>query len=48
MSGLCLFNVIMWGISGIINLSCKEVSKYSYALTWIVLMILLVDRCFVG
>lgn len=45
MEGLYLFNVIVWTACGIINLSCKEISKVSYALMWVVLMINLVGDC---
>jgi hypothetical protein len=45
MEGLSLFNVIIWAIAGAMNLSCKEVSKYSYAMTWVVLMVYLICDC---
>lgn len=46
--GLKIFNVIIWAIAGIINLSSKEIDKFQYAIMWIVLMMYLVDKCFVG
>lgn len=48
MNGLSLFNVIIWAIAGILNLSCKEISKFSYAIMWVVLMMYLIDRCLVS
>ena len=35
--------VIVWGISGILNLCCKEVSKFSYGLMWVMLMFCLIQ-----
>lgn len=46
MEGLALFNVIIWTVCGVINLASKEISKFSYGIMWIVLMMYLVDRCF--
>lgn len=46
MSDLNLFNVIIWAIAGIVNLSCKEVSKFSYAITWAILTLFLIIECF--
>lgn len=46
MEGLDLFNVIIWTIAGVLNLSCKEISKTSYAFMWVVLMMHLIAQCF--
>lgn len=37
-----IFLVILWTIAGILTLCCKQVSKLSYAVTWIVLMSFLI------
>lgn len=36
------FYIVAWGILGLINLCGKQVSKFSYALTWIMLMVVLI------
>ena len=36
------FHCIAWGLIGIINLCSKQVSKFNYALTWIMLMVTMV------
>lgn len=47
MDFLAIFNVILWAAIGVINLSGKEISKFSYGLMWSLLMVHLVARCFV-
>lgn len=46
--GLRIFNVIIWTVVGIINLSSKEIDKSQYTIIWIVLMMYLIEKCFVG
>lgn len=36
------FYIVAWGIVGLINLCGEQVSKFSYALTWIMLMVTLI------
>ena len=40
------FHVITWGLIGIINLCGERVSKFSYALMWIMLMCVLTFNYF--
>lgn len=47
MEGLNVFILIIWTACGIINLASSEISKVSYALMWIVLMINLIEKVFV-
>ena len=42
---LKIFNVVIWAIAGILNLASNEISKFSYGIMWLVLMMYLVDRC---
>lgn len=42
MENIGIIVIIVWGISGIINLSCKEIDKFNYFLTWVILMFYLV------
>lgn len=39
MKDLKLFNVFIWGLAGICNLMSDEISKFSYGLLWIALML---------
>jgi hypothetical protein len=48
MDFLPIFNVVLWTIIGVVNLSRKEISKISYGLVWSLLMVHLVARCFVA
>ena len=36
------FYIAAWGIIGLITLCGKQVSKFTYALTWIMLMVTMV------
>lgn len=36
--------LVIWSIAGILTLADKEVSKISYALTWIILMVQIADN----
>lgn len=47
MSFLAIFNVILWAAVGVVNLSGKQISKFSYGMVWTLLMIHLIARCFV-
>jgi hypothetical protein len=38
MRGLEIFNLVCWGMAGVITLCSKTVSKLIYFLTWLVLM----------
>ena len=40
------FIVITWGLIGIINLCGEHVSKFAYALMWIMLMLTLIFNYF--
>lgn len=42
---LKIFNVIIWAIAGVLNLACDEISKISYGMMWLVLMMYLVEKC---
>lgn len=44
--GLKIFNVIIWAIAGILNLTNDKISKLSYGLAWGVLMLYLIMYCF--
>ncbi len=44
--GLKIFNVVIWIIAGITNLTSSNINHFSYALMWVALIILLVARCF--
>ena len=37
-------SVILWTIAGILTLCCDRVMKISYAMTWVMLMYLLIIR----
>jgi hypothetical protein len=46
MIGLKIFNVIIFLTTGILNLASDKISKFSYAIIWIVLMVYLIVYCF--
>ena len=45
MTGLKIFNLVIWLIAGVMNLCSKKIDKFSYAIMWIVLMVYLIDAC---
>ena len=42
-----IFNVVIWTIIGVATLMSKKVSKFDYVLTWSVLMVHLIAKCFI-
>ena len=40
--------LILWGITGVLNLASVELSRRSYALMWICLMLVLASNAFGG
>ena len=48
MAGLKIFNLVIWSIAGVMNLFSKKIDKFSYSIMWIVLMVYLIDACFVA
>lgn len=37
-----VFLIILWAINGVLNLCCKQITKLSYFLAWICLMVYLI------
>ena len=37
-----LFLIVLWGLTGVLNLTQKNVSRTSYLVTWLVLMMELI------
>ena len=43
-----LFNLIVWAIIGVLNLIVGNVTRTSYAIMWVILMLQLIENCVVG
>lgn len=45
MKDLKKFNAFIWGLAGVTNLMSDKISKLSYALIWVALMMFLIKEC---